>query len=204
MPVSLIPIVEKAEQKMEELLAGGFDTTDASAPVPKSTVEVPELSTKVSDSINALFSDAGNRIFSHVSKTGSIDASKKFLPSSFPGPCRRTGPAGAAAFAHVGVKRMMTPLIGADGREIKPKKDLSHAYRVATIAGLWQFKGLDKDIDKALNLIWQGTLHARRADQTVLWNATDYHVPHAYSLVDYCEGGAEPSRGQDADALLHE
>lgn len=46
--------------------------------------------------------------------------------------------------------------------------DASYVYRVATIAGLWQFKGLDEDIDKALNLIWQGTSQTQSAHYTAL------------------------------------
>lgn len=166
MPVSLIPIVEKAEQKMEKLLAGGADAVDAPASVPMSTVEFPELSTKVGDAINALFSDASDRILSPIGKTGSLDASEKFLPESFPGPCRRTKP---PVSAQGGGKHMMTPLTGVDGHELKPKKDLSHVFRVATIAGLWHFRGLDEDIDKALNLIWHGTLRLRSVDHIVLF-----------------------------------
>ena len=154
---------------MEKLLAAGGDATDEPAPVPKSTVDLPELSTKLSDAINALFSDAGDRVFPRFSKTESLDGSKKFLPPSFPGPCRRTGSAGDAAFAQRGGKHMMTPLLGTNGHELKPKKDLSHAYRVATIAGSWQFKGLDADIDKALNLVWQGTLQVRSAHHILLF-----------------------------------
>ncbi|KWU45198.1 hypothetical protein RHOSPDRAFT_33141 [Rhodotorula sp. JG-1b] len=160
MPVSLIPIVEKAEQKMEKLLAGGADAVDAPASVPMSTVEFPELSTKVGDAINALFSDASDRILSPIGKTGSLDASEKFLPESFPGPCRRTKP---PVSAQGGGKHMMTPLTGVDGHELKPKKDLSHVFRVATIAGLWHFRGLDEDIDKALNLIWHAWSNTARA-----------------------------------------
>lgn len=65
---------------MEKLLAGGGDPADAPAPVPKSTVELPELSTKVSDTINALFSDAGNRLLSCLSRTGSLDTARNSCP----------------------------------------------------------------------------------------------------------------------------
>lgn len=173
MPVSLIPIVEKAEQKMEKLLAGAADAADAPASVPMSTVEFPELSTKVTDAIRALFSDASDRILSPIGRTGSLDASKKFFPESFPGPCRRTRP---PASAQDGGKHMMTPLTGVDGHELKPKKDLSHVFRVATIAGLWHFRGLDEDIDKALNLIWQGPLQARNGHHTVYFKRLIGHT----------------------------
>lgn len=164
MPVSLIPIVEKAEQKMEKLLAGTADAADAPASVPMSTVAFPEMSTKVTDAISALFSDASDRILSHEGSIGSLDERKKFFPESFPGPCRRTR---LPTSAQDGGKHMMTPLTGADGEEIKPKKNPSHVFRVAMIAGSWHFRGLAEDIDKALNLIWHGTSQARNIHRTV-------------------------------------
>lgn len=160
MPVSLIPIVEKAEQKMEKLLAGTADAADAPASVPMSTVDFPELSTKVTDAISALFSDASDRILSHEGSIGSLDERKKFFPESFPGPCRRTR---LPTSAQDGGKHMMTPLTGADGEEIKPKKNPSHVFRVAMIAGSWHFRGLAEDIGKALNLIWHAWSITARA-----------------------------------------
>lgn len=173
MPVSLIPIVEKAGRKMKKLLAGTADATDAPASVPMSTVAFPEMSTKVTDAISALFSDASDCILSPDGRTGSLDQRKKVFPESFPGPCRRTR---LPPSARDGGKHMMTPLTGADGQEIKPKKDPSHVFRVATIAGLWHFRGLNEDIDKALNLIWQGTSQARNVNHTVFF--IRLNLPH--------------------------
>ncbi|GAA5982662.1 hypothetical protein JCM10908_006737 [Rhodotorula pacifica] len=175
LPVSLLSIVENAEHKMGEILARGTVTAEAATTASSgsqggSSVKLPDLSTKAHDALNALLSDAGDRILPQVAKSKPIDDSKKFVPESFPGPYRRTGPAAAAAFAKNGGKRMLTPLTGPDGKEIKPKKNPSHVYRVATIAGLWQFKGLDVDIDNALNLIWHAWSITARAAMSLPWD----------------------------------
>lgn len=93
---------------------------------------------------------------------------------SFPGSRRKTPPTGAwlgfgrPAPADPGPALFLTPLSAADGREIQPANS-PYVYRVANLAGLWQFKGLHPDIDSALDIIWQAA-----PDRAVLfWNSAD-------------------------------
>ncbi|GAA5982692.1 hypothetical protein JCM10908_006748 [Rhodotorula pacifica] len=170
LPVSLLSIIDKAEHKMSELLARGPTACGtATGCAGDSTAKLPDLSWKAHDALNALLSGAGDRILPRVAESKPIDYNKRFVPGSFPGPHRRAGSAAAAALATHEGKRMLTPLTGPDGKEIKPKKDPSHVYRVATIAGLWQFKGLDTDIDNALNLIWHAWSTTARAAMSLPW-----------------------------------
>jgi len=77
------------------------------------------------------------------------------IPESLPGPFRSLGrrkhvlPTGKGA--------LVGPLIGLGGKEEAVcKKLLPASYFVATLGGLLQFKGLDPEIDRVKNAIWQG------------------------------------------------
>jgi hypothetical protein len=101
------------------------------------------------------------------------------VPESFPGPSlgerHRFGYGGFGGFgsSSFGLKAkkdketdekkkdsadsFLAPLVGYDGKEVGvTKKTTTGVWKVATLAGLWMFKGLDEQIDKVRDVVWQG------------------------------------------------
>lgn len=77
------------------------------------------------------------------------------IPESLPGPFRSLGP--RRDVLPKGKGALVSPLIGLNGEEEAVcKKLLPASYFVATLGGLLQFKGLDPEIDRVKDAIWQG------------------------------------------------
>lgn len=157
-PASVLPIFDRAEQKMRDLVERLRNGKDEVASKPAPAQDFPEA---VSQSFHRVLASAPGATAPNSTdiKVDHAKPLKVFVPECFPGPARREDKLGANAFGLGGVEEtaethhLLTPLTNAAaGDETEGK----WVYRVATIAGLWQIRGLDPEIDQALNIIWEG------------------------------------------------
>lgn len=149
--------MEKAEKTMRDVIAGKT-VAQLTGDAAKS---LPAVSEALREPITQLF--AKSLLSVAPGLTAQNAAIDRFVPDSFPGAYRCAAPssrhfAQKKAPAGHGIKSLLSPLSSVDGREFKPSKDKNQVYRVVTLAGLWQFKGVTPEIDVALQIIWQGRL----------------------------------------------
>ncbi|BGP20505.1 hypothetical protein JCM10213_007662 [Rhodosporidiobolus nylandii] len=65
-------------------------------------------------------------------------------------------------------KSLLSPIASFDSKEVAvTKSTVSSVWRVATLGGLWMFKGLDEDIDRVRDAVWQGHVATARAACTL-------------------------------------
>jgi hypothetical protein len=156
-------------------------TADAASVSPLSAADEEKVKTAL-DTLSA----AAPRSKDESSKTNddtypvSSTALVPTVPESFPGPYlgerHRFGYGGFGGFGSSSlgskakkdkealeekkdhVESFLAPLVGYDGKEVGvTKKTTMGVWKVATLAGLWMFKGLDEEIDKVRDVVWQGS-----------------------------------------------
>lgn len=164
LPRSLLPVIHKAEEKMRTLV---HEVRTGAYPA---AIQAPLLSPMFPPSADQIITMAaaplqnhprGPSISAHI-KVAPAKQLERFLPDSFPGPARReTNNRLLEQKDAYAVHHLLTPLVGDESSAFDMSR--KYVYRVATIAGLWQFRGLDDDIDEALNIVWQGG-HSRTCD----------------------------------------
>ncbi|BGP43792.1 hypothetical protein JCM10449v2_007849 [Rhodotorula kratochvilovae] len=174
LPRSVLPIIDKAEQKLKDIAAAADAQEDAASPAKRAKADEEELaSPKFAPEHREAIKRALEALKDvEVPQPVAIkkDAERRvepFIPDSFPGPFARAGallsssrkvaePVGAKGKKSNASKSVLNPLLDLYGEEsLKTKKTNDFVYRLAVLGGLWQFRGLDADVDKAVHVIWQ-------------------------------------------------
>ncbi|GAA6039816.1 hypothetical protein JCM8097_004235 [Rhodosporidiobolus ruineniae] len=149
-----------------------------------------------------------------------------FVPETYPGPLtseRRSffgmfGGFGGSGAAKGKAKKpdfaedresVLAPVRAYDGAEIAvTKKTTPYVYKVATLGGLWMFKGLDDEVDKVRDSIWQAHVLTARAATSLpsgipLWLlATDKNpYPSASMSMAAVNAAMASAKGKQKEAL---
>ena len=156
LPRSTLPLIHKADQKLKDIITAANSAEEAASPAKKAKVDNVEHFTSPE------FSFGVQQAIKHA-----LEAFKPPIPDSFPGPYNPLPlrvPSGGWSLEEVvemqhTTKSVLTSLLDLHAVDsLKSTETGPAVYRVAVLAGLWQFRGLDADVDKALHLIWQGAL----------------------------------------------
>ncbi|GAA5882187.1 hypothetical protein JCM3774_005458 [Rhodotorula dairenensis] len=168
LPRSVLPLFDVADRKMKALLHRLLNSTcNESAAAAKEELVIyelpaffPEVESTVDKTVMKLepACEMTAPSASDVHATP-IEPIRPFIPDCFPGPIRRGEKIQLSAFKKTAAdlaedRHLLSPLSPTgDSTTIPENLSSKFVYRVATLAGLWQFKGLDPDIDKALDLL---------------------------------------------------
>ncbi|GAA5982668.1 hypothetical protein JCM10908_006739 [Rhodotorula pacifica] len=177
LPRSVLPLFDVADVKMKALLDKLLDPAAhaESSNIGLSVAYEPAFSGDVEATVANVVMKLEKRAEITAPDGSDVHALRTeplrpFVPDCFPGPTRRGEKIQLGAFkktsADVATDRHLLSRLTPSGSTPASPEDPSSnwVYRVATLAGLWQFKGLDPDIDKALNILWQAwTIFSRAA-----------------------------------------
>ncbi|GAA5833721.1 hypothetical protein JCM11251_003213 [Rhodosporidiobolus azoricus] len=206
LPRNLLPLAEKADSKMKNIIAAASADQACAAPLKKAKEDkdgrIPaSLSQKevacVKKALEIVRSvvvpgDEANKRNEDIYPSSSASL-KPLIPDCFSGPYKgerrllygldrifmtteglteadrrkeeETKAAKKTKGASSAEGSFLAPLVGYDGKEVAVTKKAAKAvWKVATLAGLWQFKGLDEEIDRVRDAVWQAhVLTARTA-----------------------------------------
>ncbi|GAA5902452.1 hypothetical protein JCM6882_002757 [Rhodosporidiobolus microsporus] len=204
-PRNLLPLAEKADAKMKEIIAASSAAEGSASPLKKAkgaqeATLSPALSSEEVEGIKqaleivnavapATKSESVKRNEDIYPSTSSAGALKPLIPDSFASPFKGErhllygyGMFGSSSKAKKdaeekkkkqaekekgkkGAESFLSPLVGYDGSEVAvTKKTAKATWKVATLSGMWAFKGLDEEIDRVRDAVWQAhVLTARTA-----------------------------------------
>ncbi|GAA5991704.1 hypothetical protein JCM11641_001950 [Rhodosporidiobolus odoratus] len=103
---------------------------------------------------------------------------------------------------------LFSPIMGIDGKELATGKEGdTGVWKVATLGGLWMFKGLGETIDKVRDPIWQANVLTARAATTLpsgvpFWLLATPGNPYPDDETASLESALRHSKGPQRDALL--
>ncbi|GAA5997668.1 uncharacterized protein JCM10292_001011 [Rhodotorula paludigena] len=183
LPRSALELIEMAEDKLktitDEAHKGGSIASAAKKAKTEDVQSMPAFSDEDAAAIHAALKviHKAQRVPHEVNKGWEGTGIDPVVPNSFPGPyappVRRAslffGASSSSSAARTSISStvkpsLVSPVLGYGGAEVaQPKKKSDCVYRVVTLAGLWQFRGLDADIDQALAVIWQCWVATARA-----------------------------------------
>ncbi|GAA5894706.1 hypothetical protein JCM8208_006049 [Rhodotorula glutinis] len=177
LPRSVLALIDDAEIKLKEIIADAKAADDSGSPGKKLkgdevAVAAPDVSPEAHKAIKSALdaikyiSAAGKEHQESSVKGKSTQRLDPLVTDSFPGPYEpspRNASRKPKATSSNLSKSIVNPLLDHAGHEIKTKSTSEFVYRVAVVAGLWQFHGLDPVIDRALQVIWQAWVATARA-----------------------------------------
>ncbi|BGP20451.1 hypothetical protein JCM10213v2_008599 [Rhodosporidiobolus nylandii] len=164
LPRSILSHVKDAEAKMVELMESFEASTPQGDPSPRSTPVRDALDILNDPSASDDAMQHALDLLENLSISSSDPQPSRFIPECFPGAFRTTLPFNRLGNDGEGIDSPGDPflatLTSANGEETAvTTESTSSVWRVGTMAGLWQFKGLDADIDVAREAVWQGKLN---------------------------------------------
>ncbi|GAA6053907.1 hypothetical protein JCM3770_005327 [Rhodotorula araucariae] len=163
LPRSVLPIIDTAEQKLKEIAAA--NTNDSASPAKSAEANDEQVGSPnlAPDELEAI-----ERALKAVKGVNTPNAAPSDLTDKGKGRPELSSPTRSPTRTKNNASNtsqsVLHPLLDLYGEEsLKTKKTSRYVYRLAVLAGLWQFRGLDADVDKALNLIWQAWVATARA-----------------------------------------
>ncbi|GJN94125.1 hypothetical protein Rhopal_007199-T1 [Rhodotorula paludigena] len=171
-PSSLLPLIAAADAKLQQIDQDArIDSANVKRRKLEHVLSSPVFARNDAAAIAAALETVQQSLFLETSSDiGSV------VPNSFPGQFaqkrRRSNfensctpsdsSAATASGTEVESDRSLLGFIKSyDGADLAHTSALNgHEYRVATLAGLWQFRGLDPIVERALTVVWQSTARA--------------------------------------------